>query len=493
MLVWHDLLGLTPGHVPKFVKQYADLGHDILKALEAYVADVRAGRFPDAQHTYPMPDDERELFEAELAAAGRRKGQPMNDPSFGVRGGVLAGRLTIARSRAQSGAPRNATLTAVPGIKVGHYTLTERPTGCTVMLAEAGATAGVDVRGAAPATRETDLLNPVNIVQQVHAIVLSGGSAFGLDTASGVMKYLEEKKIGFAFGRRTCRSCRPRRCSISAVGDARIRPTADCGYQAAKAATDAPVAEGSVGAGAGATLGKTGGADRAMKGGIGSAAITMPDGLIVAALVAVNAAGDVIDPATGRVVAGVRTADGKGFADARVLLRAGGQPPAGGAGENTTLGVIATNAVLTKTQATRVAQMAHDGFARAISPEPHAGRRRHDLRARHRRESRRRRRQPHRRAGGRRDGRGHRPRRASGDGRSGLPAARDLKTVNLGQRAITYDTTFRIAVIAGDGIGREVIPAGIAALEAATRGSGVDALVHRAALGLRATTRGTAG
>jgi L-aminopeptidase/D-esterase-like protein len=263
--------------------------------------------------------------------------------------------------------PGNATLTAVPGVKVGHFTLKERPTGCTVILVEAGATAGVDVRGAAPATRETDLLSPANVVQQIHALSLSGGSAFGLDSASGVMKYLEEKGIGFPFGGVHVPTVPGASLFDLPVGDPKIRPSADCGYQASKSATDAPVTEGSIGAGAGATVGKTGGFNRAMKAGIGTAAITMPDGLIVAALVAVNAAGDIIDPATGRVVAGVRTADGKGFADARVLLRSGATLQ-NRAGENTTLGVIATNATLTKTQAMRVAQMAHDGFARAISP-----------------------------------------------------------------------------------------------------------------------------
>jgi L-aminopeptidase/D-esterase-like protein len=270
-----------------------------------------------------------------------------------------------ATGRAQAGS--NTTLTAVPGVKVGHHTLTERPTGCTVILTEAGATAGVDVRGAAPATRETDLLSPVGIVQQIHAITLSGGSAFGLDAASGVMKYLEEKGIGFPFGGAHVPTVPGASLFDLIVGDPKIRPTADCGYRAARAATNGAVMEGNVGAGAGATVGKTGGLDRAMKAGIGSAAITMPDGLIVAALVAVNAAGDIIDPATGTIVAGVRRPDGAGFADARVLLRSGARR-GGRSGENTTLGVIATNAILTKTQAMRVAQMAHDGFARAISP-----------------------------------------------------------------------------------------------------------------------------
>jgi len=262
--------------------------------------------------------------------------------------------------------PGNATLTAVPGIKVGHHTLGAGPTGCTVILVEAGATAGVDVRGAAPATRETDLLNPVNLVQQVYAIALSGRSVFGLDSASGVVKYLEERKIGVAFGNTHVPIVPGASLFDLGVGDPLVRPTADCGYQAARAASAAPVAEGSVGAGAGATIGKLAGMTRAMKSGVGSAALTIPNGLTVAALVIVNAAGDVIDPGTGRIIAGVRTPDGRSFADARKLLRQGAISFTGAG--NTTLGVIATNATLTKTQATRVAQVAHDGYARAISP-----------------------------------------------------------------------------------------------------------------------------
>jgi L-aminopeptidase/D-esterase-like protein len=257
-------------------------------------------------------------------------------------------------------------LTDVPGIKVGHFTLSERPTGCTVILAEAGAVGGVDVRGAAPATRETDVLNPVNTVQIAHAIVLSGGSAFGLDSASGVMRYLEERKIGVAFGQSHVPIVPAAALFDLSVGDGRIRPGADCGYQAARMASDAAVVEGNVGAGAGATVGKAGGMGRAMKGGIGTASITMPNGLIVAALVATNGMGDVIDPENGQVIAGVRTPDGKSFADARKLLRSGAITFR--AGENTTLGVIATNAILTKTEATRVAEMAHDGYARSIVP-----------------------------------------------------------------------------------------------------------------------------
>ncbi len=277
-----------------------------------------------------------------------------------VAGGILA---------AQGPAPANRTLTAVEGLKVGHVTLAARPTGCTVVLAEQGAVAAVDVRGGAPGTRETDLLDPVNMVQQVHAIVLAGGSAFGLDAASGTVKYLEERGIGF--------DVRIAKVPIvpAAIlfdlgfgGDAKIRPTADCGYKAAAAATSDPVQEGNVGAGAGATVGKMGGPGRATKAGIGSSAIVMADGLVVAALVAVNAVGDIVDPATGQVLAGVRTEDGKRFADARAIVRRGelviNEHPI----ENTTIGVVATNARLTKVQAKKIAQMAHDGYARAIAP-----------------------------------------------------------------------------------------------------------------------------
>ena len=261
-----------------------------------------------------------------------------------------------------------AGLTAVAGLKVGHFTLAERPTGCTVVLAEAGAVGGVDVRGSAPGTRETDLLNPVNLVDRVHAIVLAGGSAFGLDAASGVMRFLDERGVGYqtAYGKVPIV---PAAILFDlGIGDPKIRPTADCGYRAAAAATTGPVAEGNVGAGAGATVGKIAGAARAMKSGIGTAALTLPDGLVVAALVAVNAVGDVVDPATGRVVAGVRTADGTALADVRRLLRSGEVTPRPAIGRNTTIGVVATNARLTKAQATKVAQMAHDGVARTISP-----------------------------------------------------------------------------------------------------------------------------
>jgi L-aminopeptidase/D-esterase-like protein len=261
----------------------------------------------------------------------------------------------------------NQTLTAVPGITVGHVTLTERPTGCTVVLAAPAAVGGVDVRGAAPGTRETDLLSPINTVERVNAVVLAGGSAFGLDAASGVVRWLDERGVGFQTSVARVPIVPSAILFDLAVGDAKIRPTADCGYRAAAIASAAPVAEGSVGAGAGATVGKMRGLERAMKGGIGSAAIVLPSGLVVAALVAVNAYGDVIDPATGSVAAGVRTEDGRSLADARRLMR---QSPSvtSRSAENTTLAVVATNARLTKPEAVKLAQMAHDGFARAIWP-----------------------------------------------------------------------------------------------------------------------------
>ncbi|HLG55551.1 MAG TPA: P1 family peptidase [Vicinamibacterales bacterium] len=278
-------------------------------------------------------------------------------------------------SRAQSPSMRPRTnskgLTAVAGLKVGHHTLTERPTGCTVVLVEGeGAVGGISQRGAAPGTRETDLLDPLNMVERVNAIVLTGGSAYGLDAAQGVVRYLEEKKIGYPIAG-TVVPIVPAAVlmDLGFGGSATIRPTADCGYRAVSSASDAAVAEGNIGAGAGATVGKSTGRERAMKAGIGSAAIVLESGLVVAAIVAVNAIGDIIDPTTGAVVAGVRTPDGKRLADARVLLRSPTQPAAPPrAGENTTIAVVATNARLTKTEVNRVALMADDGLARAVNP-----------------------------------------------------------------------------------------------------------------------------
>lgn len=268
-------------------------------------------------------------------------------------------------------------LTEVQGIKVGHHTLAERPTGCTVILVDGeGVVGGVSQRGGAPGTRETDLLDPLNMVDKVNAVVLSGGSAFGLEAATGTVRWLEERKIGWPVGGSGVVPIVPAAIlfDLPFGNKPAIRPTADCGYKAAAAASYAPVAEGNVGAGAGATVGKMGGG-RSMKGGLGSASITLPNGLVVAAIVAVNSVGDVIDPTTGQVVAGVRTEDGTSLADVRKMLRAGevGQRARPRAGEATTIGLVATNARLTKTEVNRVALMADDGFARAIYPSHTTG------------------------------------------------------------------------------------------------------------------------
>ncbi len=289
--------------------------------------------------------------------------------SAGIIGAALLAVAPAAWSAAQTAqTPVHDTLTAVDGIKVGHFTLSARPTGCTVIVVDGDAVGGVSQRGGAPGTRETDLLNPLNMVDKVNAVVLAGGSAFGLDAATGTVRWLEEHNIGW--------DVRIAKVPIvpAAIlfdlpvgGNTKIRPTADCGYKAAAAATSGPVQEGSVGAGAGATVGKLAGGRGAMKSGVGSAAIRLPNGLVVAAIVAVNAVGDIIDPSTGRVVAGVRNADNT-FADARKILRSGSLFDRPRPGENTTIGVVATNAKLTKAQASRMALMADDGYARAIVP-----------------------------------------------------------------------------------------------------------------------------
>lgn len=259
------------------------------------------------------------------------------------------------------------SITAVAGIAVGHFTDPRRPTGCTVLIARDGAVAGVDVRGAAPGTRETDLLHPSNLVDKVHAILLAGGSAWGLDAAGGVMRWLEENGIGLPVHYGLVPIVPAAVLFDLPVGDARIRPDAAAGYQACKAASGSRPEQGNVGAGAGALVGKLFGIDRAMKGGIGSAAVTV-DGVTVGAMVACNALGDVVDPANGRVLAGARTADGSALLDIRRAILAGERPQPLLAGTNTTLGVVATDAVLTKAQAHRLAQGAHDGLARAINP-----------------------------------------------------------------------------------------------------------------------------
>lgn len=265
--------------------------------------------------------------------------------------------------------PPGGSITDVPGLKVGQFTHTERPTGCTVMICEAGATAGVDVRGSAPGTRETDLLNPINHVQTVNAIVLSGGSAYGLDTATGVMRYLEEKKMGYRIGQLGVVPIVPAAILMDlGVGDFKIRPNAESGYKACMAASTGPVAEGSVGAGAGATIGKMFGGKFSMKSGLGTASAKIGDtGIVVGAIVAVNAVGDVVRPETGKIVAGARSEDGKGYRDSMAAMMNGYRVEVRPAA-NTTIGVVATNAKFTKTQMSKIAQMAHDGYARAINP-----------------------------------------------------------------------------------------------------------------------------
>jgi L-aminopeptidase/D-esterase-like protein len=258
-------------------------------------------------------------------------------------------------------------ITDVPGIAVGHFTDTRRPTGCSVVIAREGAVAGVDVRGAAPGTRETDLLQPSNLVQQVHAIALSGGSAWGLDTAGGVMHWLEENNIGLRTGYALVPIVPAAVIFDLGVGDAGIRPDAQAGYQACLAANNKTVEQGNVGAGAGALVGKLFGLANAMKGGLGTASITV-DGVTVGALIVCNAVGDVMDPATGQLIAGARTADGKTLLGARDAMLQGQLPQNVLAGTNTTIGVVATDAVLLKPQMQRLAQVAHDGLARAINP-----------------------------------------------------------------------------------------------------------------------------
>lgn len=264
-----------------------------------------------------------------------------------------------------------SAITDVEGIKVGHWTSSARPTGCTVVLAPPdGAVGGVDVRGPAPGTRETDLLRPENLVERVHAVTLSGGSAFGLDAASGVMRYLDEHGIGFPITPTIHVPIVPAAILFDlTVGDGRIRPDAAAGYAACQAATSARPAQGNVGAGAGAAVGRLWGITRAMKGGIGSASIEIK-GLVVGAIVAVNAVGDVVDPETGRVIAGARTADGKNKLGTAATILSGELPEFLKAGTSTTIGVVATNAVLTKAEAKQIAQMAQDGLARVIRP-PH--------------------------------------------------------------------------------------------------------------------------
>ena len=269
-------------------------------------------------------------------------------------------------------------ITDVRGIEVGHAQDDEALTGCTVILCRKGAVAGVDVRGGAPGTRETDLLSPINLVEKIHAVVLAGGSAFGLDAATGVMRYLEEKKIGFNTGAVKVPIVPSAILYDLNIGRADVRPDSAMGYRAAaSASSDAPI-EGNAGAGTGASIGKMFGGSLAMKSGVGTASMDIGGGVILGALVAVNAFGDVVDPQTGEIIAGLRSGKvgplhigKKGyFADTLTMMK-------GSIGRgifslatraHTIIGVVATNAKLNKAQATKVAQMAQDGVARAIRP-----------------------------------------------------------------------------------------------------------------------------
>src|SRR5215217_1677157 len=255
----------------------------------------------------------------------------------------------------------------VPGVLVGHATDEDATTGCTAVLFEKpeGAVVGVDVRGSSPGTRETDRLGSVGAVRPTHALLMTGGSAFGLAAADGIVRFLEEKGIGLDVGVARIPLVSAAVLFDIVVGDPTSRPDAAMGYEAASSAKSGDVAQGTVGAGTGASVGKVLGMERAMKGGIGSASIELQDGLVVGALAAVNAFGEVRDPRTGKVLAGPRLEDGT-LGDTVELL-----PEAAARlrwGENTTLGIVATNARLTKPQVNKVAQMAHDGLARTVYP-----------------------------------------------------------------------------------------------------------------------------
>ena len=259
-------------------------------------------------------------------------------------------------------------ITIVSGIEVGHYTDSDAATGCTVVICRTGAVGGVDVRGSAPGTRETDLLRPTTLVTDAHAVLLSGGSAFGLDAASGVMRYLEERGIGYPAGSAVVPIVPAGVLFDLAVGNSTVRPGPDEGYRACTQASSGSVAEGSVGAGTGATVGKVLGMDRAVKGGIGTASLDLGDGLAVGALVAVNASGGVFEPETGGLVAGPRSEDGTDILDPVALITAPGFEATRGVPTNTTVGVVATNARLSKEQANKLASVAHDGLAMSIRP-----------------------------------------------------------------------------------------------------------------------------
>jgi len=262
---------------------------------------------------------------------------------------------------------KEVSITTIPGIKIGHAQDLVGGTGCTVILCEQGAYAGVDVRGGGPASRETELLKPVNMVEQIHAVMLSGGSAYGLDAGAGAMKYLEEKGLGFDVGVGVV----PIVCGASlfdlVVGDPKCRPDQEMGYQACHNASAEPPEEGNVGAGTGATVGKFLGVERMMKSGLGTYALQIGD-LIVGAVVAVNSLGDVIDIETGKRLAGMLNEEGTAVISTEETLYQQYADNRNVFSGNTTIGCIVTNAKLTKNQANKIASIAHNGFARAIRP-----------------------------------------------------------------------------------------------------------------------------
>jgi L-aminopeptidase/D-esterase-like protein len=273
---------------------------------------------------------------------------------------------------------RANAITDVRGVEVGHAQDKEALTGCTVILCRKGAVAGVDVRGGAPGTRETDLLDPVHLVEKVHAVVLAGGSAFGLDAATGVMRYLEERKIGFDTGAAKVPIVPAAILYDLGLGRADVRPDAAMGYRAAASASSNAPDEGNVGVGMGASVGKMFGGSLSMKAGVGTASMNIGGGVTVGALVGVNAWGDVVDPQTNQIIAGLRSGkvgplhvgNKDTFADTlRTMKSTVGRGVLGFATRtNTVIGVVATNARLTKSQATKVAQMAQDAIARTIRP-----------------------------------------------------------------------------------------------------------------------------
>ena len=262
---------------------------------------------------------------------------------------------------------RQDTILDVAGIRVGHYTDLKAATGCTVVLCDRGMVGSVLVSGGAPGVRETALLDPGCLVEEVHAVLLSGGSAFGLDAAGGVQRYLEERQRGFDMQVARVPIVPAAILFDLSIGDPKVRPGPEEGYKACLAARDDLVPQGNVGAGTGAAVGKVLGMQYAVKGGLGSASVKLPSGTTVGALVAVNCVGDVVDPATGRIVAGTRRPDGKGFLNTARWMLEGGFPQTA-LGASTTIAVIATDGYLTKAQARRLATLAYQGLARTVRP-----------------------------------------------------------------------------------------------------------------------------